>query len=182
MGTRTDDLGLGLPPGRFAHAGQWVESQPIIIGESRGIVLRGIFDTLIKFDDGTYCVIDFKTTDPKDAHIALYARQLHAYAIALEKPAARQFAAAPVKRMGLLCFSPATFDANAEGKASLDGSLTWVEMKRDDEAFMPFLDDVAHVLALDPPPPAGATCRWCARGSLCFEVSTKPKRSYLQSI
>ena len=58
-----------------------------ISGRSSTCYFRDRLDTLLKLDDGAYSVVDFKTLKRKSEHIPLYARQLHAYALALEKPA-----------------------------------------------------------------------------------------------
>lgn len=42
---------------------------------------------MLSFDDGSYGIVDFKTTDPRDGHVDFYSLQLHAYALAFEQPA-----------------------------------------------------------------------------------------------
>lgn len=49
--------------------------------------ISGRFDIVVSFDDGTYGVIDFKTSNPSKDSALLYSRQLHAYAYALEHSA-----------------------------------------------------------------------------------------------
>ena len=61
---------------------------------------------MVSFDDGTYGVMDFKTSNPSSESAELYSRQLHAYAYALEHPAPGKLALSPVTKLGLLYFYP----------------------------------------------------------------------------
>lgn len=64
-----------LPGGEIIHAEEWVESAPLTLpGQNATVTLRGRFDTVVLFDDGSYGVLDYKTSDPKAAHVPLYAR------------------------------------------------------------------------------------------------------------
>lgn len=159
-GKRTTDFSSALPPGTFTHFGGWVESEPFAFaGRSSRVYVRGSYDTVISFDDGSFGVVDFKTASARSETTPLYARQLHAYAWALERPAAGKPPMAPVKHLGLLCFEPDAFGRGAD-KAHYTGSLTWVPTPRDDVAFEAFLREVAAVL--DGPMPAAAPeCEWC---------------------
>ncbi len=162
QGERTENIVEGLPPGQVAFGEKWVQSVPIETpGFGSTIYIRGKFDTIIRFDDDTYAVVDFKTTAPKKTSIFMYARQLHAYAYALENPAPDKFALGPVTKLGLLCYQPNEFANLGGGSASLKGSLTWWEIKRDDAAFMKFLNDIHKVLDLPEPPAPSEKCLYC---------------------
>lgn len=162
MKMRTEKIAPGMPPGVIEFGGQWVESSPIQIeGRSAACYLRGIFDTVVKFDDGTYGVLDFKTSEVKESHAFLYGRQLHAYAYALENPAPRKFGLAPVTRLGLLIFQPERFANEDGGKGLLAGGLTWMEIPRDDAAFLGFVNEVLAVLERPAAPNPTPSCEWC---------------------
>ena len=65
----------------MAHGEEWVESTPIEVpGRESTCFIRGKFDTVLRFDDDTYGVVDFKTSRISPKHLAKYSRQLHAYA------------------------------------------------------------------------------------------------------
>ncbi|HTT86468.1 MAG TPA: PD-(D/E)XK nuclease family protein [Acidimicrobiales bacterium] len=146
------------PVGVVRWTDRWVKSQPLAASGSPGhLVIRGRLDALVACDDGTTGVIDFKTTDPNTPNLALYSRQLHAYASALEHPAVGQPVTVGV--IGLLSFSPDTFTVDADGNGSLVGGLCWHEVPRDDAAFALFLLEVLSVLSSPEPPPA--SCPWC---------------------
>lgn len=162
-GKRTGEFVPALTSGVFEYGEKWLESKSIAVPEhSSTCFIYGRFDTLIKFDDKTYAVVDFKTSERKEEHIPLYARQLHAYAYALENAAPGKFAAGPITRLGLLVFEPSMFTKLGDGTASLSGDLSWIEIPRDDGEFLGFLGEVLNVLE-QPTHPAGASsCEWCS--------------------
>ena len=158
LGERGDKLADGGPPGVIGSPNRWVKSAPLLVGTPTPIVIRGLVDVLVDCDDSTTGVIDLKTAETNDAHTALYGRQLHAYATALEHPSSGR--PLEVSALGLLCFSPSDFDANGE-RAALFGRLKWTEIPRDDAAFVSFLAEVGSVLDAPEPLP-GPDCEWCA--------------------
>ena len=162
MGKRTEAIAIGMPNGTIDYAGKRVESASILIKTlSTPCFIRGNFDTVVKFDDNSFGVIDFKTSQVKPEHVSNYARQLHAYAYALENPAEGKFGLKPISRLGLLMFEPSLFSSKVDGSASLVGNLTWVELPRDDNAFLDFLADVLLVLDQPAPPDSSPMCQWC---------------------
>jgi hypothetical protein len=161
-GRRTEEVIPSLPPGVLEYSEKWVQSQPLSIpGANTPCFLRGKFDTVIHFDDGRFAVVDFKTSDRNESHIPLYARQLHSYAIALEQAAAGRLCLKPISHLGLLVFEPDAFVQEGGERCLLKGALTWLEINRDDQAFLKFLVDVLDVLDQPTPPEADAQCEWC---------------------
>lgn len=163
-GRRTEAIAPGMPPGIFDHADRWVESLPIDVHVPEGTFrcfLRGRIDTLLRLDDGTWAVVDFKTSERRAEHIPLYTRQLHAYAHALERPAPGQLGLGPISRLGLLVFEPEKFSTEPASPGTLTGHLSWIEVPRDDTAFVGFLAEVLTVLERDTPPGGTPLCEWC---------------------
>jgi hypothetical protein len=151
----------GMPAGVVQYGERRVTSQPIRVpGRSSQCVLDGKFDLAIKLDDSTWCIPDLKTMQPKNAHVALYQRQLHAYAFAVEQPAPGSLALSPVTTLGILAFAPDAFWNNGEA-ALLMGGLRWIEVKRDDRAFLTFLAHVLSVLEAPDPPASALSCGHC---------------------
>ena len=150
-------------PDGIIRAGQrWVRSRAIDLGlGSHTCCISGRLDALVEFDDGSYGVIDFKTSSVGGAHIPLYSRQLHAYAYALENPAPGQPVLGRVSRLGLLVFQPGGYVHHTDQTAGLTGEVKWVEIPRDDAAFFDFLRQVTEVLALPSPPEPSPGCPWC---------------------
>lgn len=162
LGERTEKMSPELPPGTMTHGEKWVESGLIHVGDHAATVsIRGKLDAVVTFDDGTYGVIDFKTSSVKPYSIRLYSRQLRSYTYALENPAPKKLALSPITRMGLLAYTPYTFKADEPGHATLAGAMSWHEIKRNDSSFMGFLDEILTVLELPEAPPAGEKCAWC---------------------
>ncbi len=82
---RTNEIAPSLPAGILEYGDRWVESRAIVVPRfASTCFIRGRLDGVIRFEDGSYGVVDFKTAQAKDEHIVLYSRQLHAYAWALE--------------------------------------------------------------------------------------------------
>ena len=161
-GRRTEDVLPGLPGGLLEFSEKWVTSIPLVIpGRASGCFVRGKFDTVIRFDDGTFGVVDFKTCDRNDHHIPLYARQLHAYAFALELAAAGSLCLKPVSRLGLLVFEPTAFSKDGNGSCYLGGGLKWIEIPRTDGAFKQFLAEVLDLLESTTVPSPNPDCGWC---------------------
>ena len=161
-GARIESVVPELPGGVVEYGEKWVRSKPIAIpNRSSTCFISGKFDTVIKFDDGTYGVVDFKTSERREEHIPLYSRQLHAYAYALENPAPGELSLNPVSKLGLLVFEPDTFTHASAGNASLVGGLSWIEFPRDDGTFLKFLGRVVSVLDQPAPPGGTPSCPWC---------------------
>ncbi len=161
-GRRTETFAPALPKGIVEYDEKWVESKPFIpVGRSSSYVIRGKFDTVVRFDDRSYGIIDFKTSETRPEHVRLYGRQLHAYAQALENPSAGSFALSPISRLGLLAFRPSAFSNDSGGNALLGGDLRWIEIPRDDQGFANFMSEVVSVLELASPPEAATSCEWC---------------------
>lgn len=158
----TDEISTELPSGKVAFSSKWVYSHPISFPHrNASCYIRGIFDTVLEFTDGTFAVVDFKTTKPKPEHINFYTRQLHAYAFALENPDFGKFALSPVSKMGLLCVEPVAMNRTLQGKLAYEGEVTWLECPKDDSKFLDFLDTILEVLDSPNPPPANPNCGFC---------------------
>lgn len=159
---RSEDMAEGVPPGVVEFGDGWVESEPLTLpGHASSCYIRGIFDSVIKLDDGGYAVIDFKTTEMRASSLAKYSRQLHAYALALENPSKGNMALSPVTGLGLLVYQPVKFSQANTESASLEGTLTWHGIKRDDGKFREFLGEVMTVLELPEAPKAASGCSMC---------------------
>lgn len=161
-GVRTEAIAGGMPPGVVAFGERWVKSASIpITGSSSTCFILGKFDTVLLLDDASFCVTDYKTSAAKPEHVALYSRQLHAYAWALEHPAPGEFSLKPVSKLGLLTFEPAAMTTSAPPTVALSGALSWQEIRRDDAAFLDFIGEVVSVLDQPEPPAPSPACEWC---------------------
>jgi hypothetical protein len=162
-GQPASEIDPSLAGGVVRFGEKWVESLPLSLpGRQAGCYFRGKFDTVVSFRDGSYAVIDFKTSEARPEHVAFYSRQLHAYAHTLEHPAAGRFSLQPVTRLGLLVVEPRAMEKTADGRIAYLGHVTWQEIPHDQIGFMDYIDGVLAVLEQPVPPPAGQDCPFCA--------------------
>lgn len=156
------EISSELPEGEVKFGEKWVTSQTISFpGKHSSCFLKGKFDTVVEFSDGSYGVIDFKTTQPSPKHVPFYSRQLHAYAYALEHPAPGGFSLSPITHLGLLCVEPVQMDVTPDGQVAYLGEATWLEVPKDDDWFLRFLEEVLTVLQQLEPPASSPNCAYC---------------------
>lgn len=153
----------GAPEGRVRFGERWVRSLSICFpGHQSTCFISGKFDLLADLENGGMAVPDIKMSKVKDPNLPKYARQLHSYAYALEHAALGSLSLGPVTRLGLIVFEPNTFGNSGTGNGSLTGALNWIEIKRDDNAFLEFLSEVVTMLEQPVPPEPAPDCAWCA--------------------
>lgn len=161
-GQRIENLVTNIPGGIIKYADEWVESQLINFrGIQSSCFIRGKFDSIIQFDDESYGVIDFKTSEINEDHINLYSRQLHAYAYSLENPAHGKFSYSHISKLGLIIYEPKRFSCKLNHEAALLGDIRWFEIPHDNEDFLKFLYDILTILDKQEPPEPSSTCEWC---------------------
>ncbi len=163
LGQSTQKISPLLPPGQTIMSGRWVTSAPIAAADGENSAyIRGIFDTVVQFEDGSYGVVDFKTSEAREEHVEFYGRQLSAYAYALTHPALGKLRLSPVSKLGLLYFEPQSLTETAPDGLSLNGPARWVEIPLDETRFVTFMQTVLSLLSLPEPPPANPDCAFCA--------------------
>lgn len=87
IGAKTSDMHPALPEGRVHSHGGWVASENIVVdGKDSGLFLRGKYDLLLEFSDGTFGIVDCKLQKNDYDKSSFYAPQLESYAFALEHP------------------------------------------------------------------------------------------------
>ncbi len=161
-GKHTSELHVNLPPGTVSFGEKYVRSDIIQLPNHEvTCFISGRFDIVISFEDGTYGVVDFKTGNPNTEAINFYSRQLHAYAYALEHPASGALNLAPISKMGLLYFYPSAINQQTIERLSYEAEITWMEIRKDEEDFLEFIDQVLDVLELPEPPVQSLNCQWC---------------------
>lgn len=163
LGNSTRKISPELPEGKTIMSGLWVTSEPIPAADGlNSCYIRGIFDTVVQFEDGSYGVVDFKTSQAKAEHIAFYGRQLQDYAYALEHPASGKLRLSPVSRLCLLYFEPNDMLELQADKLDLQGLTKWVEIPPDEGNFLKFINTVTEILSQPEPPAADEKCAFCA--------------------
>ena len=153
-----------LPAGTVKQWGQWVKSKNIVInGVETQWKLRGIYDLLGHYDDGTVGIIDCKVSDSERDSGDFYAPQLEAYAYTLENPLSGKVF--PVQTMGLLIWKlggvaetrPNEFVANSMG---FGVNQVYVPVQRDPERLARLLEEFITVIDGEMPD-AGSQCHAC---------------------
>jgi hypothetical protein len=140
----------------------WVTSQVTQLpGHNASFYIKGKLDALVEFSDGSYGIVDFKTSQAKEEHVSFYGRQLHAYAYALEHPAPGALCLKPVTRLGLLCAEPVLMERTQQGDIAYIVNSVWKEIPKQEQGFLSFIDSVLGLLECDEPPPPAKTCNFC---------------------
>lgn len=167
-GRRTQEVIPGLPPGVIRCGEKVVESEPVQADGPLPWFIYGKIDSLIEFDDGSWGILDFKTTTISPEKGRLYGRQLHAYAYSFQHPAAQPRilkgkapALGPITKLGIFCFEPSDLSQDSAGRQVYTGKAEWIEIPRDDAAFLKFVGETLKVLQ-GPMPEPGADCEWCS--------------------
>ena len=151
-----------LPAGSVKFREKWVKSVPINFPDtSSQCVIKGRFDAIMAFDDGSYGIIDFKTSDASEEKAAFYSRQLSAYAYALENPAPNALSISPITRLGLFIITPDRFERLPNGELAFVTKTTWMNVPRDDATFLALLGEVVKLLDLTAPPDPAEGCGLC---------------------
>ena len=160
----TSELHIDLPQGIVSYGEKQVRSQVIQLPNHNSTCFISVrFDIVVSFEDGTYGLIDFKTSDPGKDSARMYSRQLHAYAYTLEHPALGKLVLSPVTKLGLLYFYPAKIYINQQSidRLNYGAEIVWVEVEKDEEGFLSFIDEVLNVLELPEAPEHSPKCQWC---------------------
>lgn len=152
-----------LPEGQCLSRETWVASNSLDLPNMPvSVYFKGRVDHLMQFNDGTWGLIDYKTTEIDQRKAKKYSRQLHAYAWALENSAPDEVCLTSVTRMGLLCLEPSTLHSFTRGEqATVELRPAWIEVERDDDAFARFLASVGQLLLREVPPPSSSGCSVC---------------------
>lgn len=154
-----------LPSGRLDCTERFIQSADIVLpGHEATAYVSGKHDCLVYYDDGTYGVVDFKTTNHSEASVRKYGRQLWAYAYCFEHPAPPTPPLAPVTHLGLLCVQPREMlMLIGEGPSALFAAdPLWKPCPVDEAAFLAFVDEVLTVLERAEAPASNPRCAFCA--------------------
>lgn len=152
-----------IKEGRVLDRGGWVKSVPIPYnGQPSPYAIRGKYDLLMKFDDGTYGVIDCKFQGKDNDKSDFYSPQLEAYAYALENPVSGE--AKEVSVIGLLVWSPKKPLGDPQSGFSLGLNSSWFPITRNPAGLHERLQDFIEVISGPTPvrPTGCETCKFIA--------------------
>ena len=125
----SSEISPGLPAGKVTLREKWVKSAPISFPDTPSqCMIKGRFDAIMAFEDGSYGIIDYKTSDASEEKAAFYSRQLSAYAYALENPAPGALSLSPITRLGLFIITPERFEKMPAGETGFVTRTTWMDI------------------------------------------------------
>jgi hypothetical protein len=153
----TSDIDPTLPPGTL-HNGGRVQSASHTIG-GVDFTIRGSMDALLRFDNGSVGVVDFKSSTASPQLGDAYRPQLAAYQWALSRPASGD--PEEVSVAGLLVFAPESMVDTEQGRAYLV-STTWIPVEIEDGWFENFLGRIAPLIQEPKEAPSKTDCEWCS--------------------
>lgn len=156
IGMDLREISFLLPSGKIEVKEGFLKSKPI--PPSDDCYISGRFDIASRLDDGTYSVVDFKITDPKEDKIQKFFAQLHGYKFALENPVFGELKR--VSKMGVVAINPEEIsftDDNVIFKAKPQ----WFEIVEDMDRFYNFISEVSKLLNGPTPSENPDKCKWC---------------------
>jgi hypothetical protein len=151
-----------LPAGVVKYREKWVKSVPISFPElTAQCIIKGRFDAILTFEDGSYGIIDYKASHVSEEKAAFFSRLLSAYAYAQENPAPGALPLSPITRRGLFIITPHRFERMPNGEIAFVSRTTWMDIPRNDAAFLALLGKVVKLLELPIPPDPAVGCGLC---------------------
>jgi len=158
-GAPSSKLHPAIPEGKVIDRGGWVKSAPIEYnGKPSPYAIRGKYDLLMEFTDGTYGIIDCKFQGRDNDKSAFYSPQLEAYAFALENPALNKVMKVSV--IGLLVWSPKKPQGDPDSGFALDLNSSWFPIERNPLGLQERLADFIEVIS-GPTPIRDSRCETC---------------------
>ena len=159
LGKSSADLHPNIPEGKVLDHGGFVMSKPIEVnGEATPFAIKGKYDIVMEFPDGTYGVIDCKFQARASDKGKFYSPQLEAYAFALENPAKGE--PKKISSLGLLVWAPVKIRGNSSGNFGMELSCNWYPIERDPAALHNRLTEFIGVIAGEVPA-SKANCDQC---------------------
>jgi len=157
----TTEFHKDLPKGKVEFGDRWIQSK-VFEHKKTGnkFFIKGKTDTVVSFHNGSYGVIDFKTSRIAPDNVEKYSRQLHAYALSLEKPEEGKPHLNPVRTLGLLVVEPNSMDDEKYG-CIFKNSMSWQPITKDYRQFKLFIDEMMSILSLPKAPDPDPGCKWC---------------------
>ena len=142
----------------------FIRSDTLKDNKSREFFLSGKPDLVVKFDDGTYGILDFKTTSEDDKTQA-YKHQLEAYAQIFEKPGATGVAKTPrlfpISYMGLMQFTPKEIFEHNDMNYKQNFNINHYKLKRNTEEFYVHVTSLIDIILEEKIPTFNNRCSIC---------------------
>ena len=164
----TSDLTKELPEGRIMNKDELpgrVVSETLKDNKGRNFILGGRPDIVIKFDQGGYGIIDFKTTKISEDKSENYKHQLEAYAQIFSKPGATKSKKTPllnpITHMGILQFDPSDIQSHNETSCDMRMNISFSPLKRDEKDFFENITQIIDIINQPDVPDFKEDCNDC---------------------
>ena len=164
----------------LGEAGEYLEpphwSSFKTLDHETGITLRGEADGIFKMADGSYVIVDYKTsryTPAQQGMFKNYEVQLNAYALIAER-----LKISPVSKLALVYMEPATDTEAAQEPGLVDSrgfvmgfraKVVEVELRQAD-LLPPLLRKAQSIWQMETPPAGGRDCKDCAAMAVLLET------------
>jgi hypothetical protein len=171
IGAKTSDMHPALPEGKVHSHGGWVVSKNIIVdGADSGLYIRGKYDLLLEFTDGTFGIVDCKLQKNDYDKSSFYSPQLEAYAFSLENPQKDQ--PKVISLSGLFTWSLDRASGNLSTGFGYRVNSAWYPAERNPDALQERLSEFVRMIRGECPP-AKDSCGICSYVSERREVLGK---------
>ena len=159
IGAKTSDMHPDLPEGRVHSHGGWVASKNIEVdGKDSGLFIRGKYDLLLEFTDGTFGIVDCKLQKSDVDKSQFYSPQLESYAFALENP--QKDAPKAISVTGLFTWSLDKPWGNATAGFGFRVKSAWYPAARNPQALQSRLEEFVRMVQ-GPCPSSKDSCEQC---------------------
>ena len=169
LNKNTSDLTSQLPSGKFFLEGELpgkILSDTLKDEKGRKFKLGGIPDLVIKFDNGEFGIIDFKTTKFSPDKCDSYKYQLEAYAQIFENPGKTQTKETPlltpISHLGILQFDPNKIITSDDFGCNMIMKMDYSPLeKRDPDEFYKRISNILDILHSKSIPELSEDCGDC---------------------
>ena len=142
-----------------------IVSEGLVDNKNRKYKLQGNPDIVVKFKEGGYGIIDFKTTNIKSDKAENYRYQLEAYAQIFTNPGATKKAPTPklnpITHMGILQFYPEEVTSHNDQNCDFKMKTSYSILKRNEEDFFNYITSLIDLLEKSETPDFNYDCNFC---------------------
>ena len=176
----TNELTDQLPSGRIMQKNEIpgkIVSTTLKDNKGREFLLGGRPDIVTAFDDGSYGIIDFKTTNIKEDKAENYRHQLEAYRQIFKNPGAIKKGLIPklepITQMGVLQFEPNKIISHNEQGAQINLEMSYSNLEMNESKFYKKITSIIDLLSQKELPEFNDKCSDCTFVKEQIKMSAK---------
>ena len=164
----TNDLTSDLPSGRIMRKGEIpgrIVSSTLKDNKDREFILGGRPDIVVEFDNKSYGIIDFKTTNLREDKSESYRYQLEAYKQIFTNPGSTKTSATPrltpITHMGVLQFFPTNIIDHNKDNCSLNLAMQYSKLHPNESLLFERITYILDILTQNKVPELNNDCPDC---------------------